>query len=107
MIDFACRLYHKVKEEDYGNGDEDDSIITEKLMKLSTEFSDCIRTQMVKGQRVIALCTPFMRRVHKIWPRCAEILFMDSSGNFDREQYRVFALLSHSYVGAWYYYYCK
>jgi len=92
------RLYHEVQKQDYGN-DDDDTIITEKLNKLSTEFPEHIRMQMVNGQRVIALCTPLMRRVHEFWPRSAEMMFMDSSGNFDREQYRVFALLSQSYVG--------
>lgn len=59
-----------------------------------------MRSKLVDNQWVVALCTPLMKRVHENWPLSSEMLFVDSTGNFDREQYRVFPLLAHGYAGA-------
>ncbi|XP_043229530.1 uncharacterized protein LOC122385369 [Amphibalanus amphitrite] len=48
---------------------------------------------------VVAIVTPLMRRVSQLWPRAAE-MFVDSSGNMDRSDSRLFLLLTHSPVGA-------
>ena len=49
---------------------------------------------------VVAVVTPLMRRVSQLWPRAGEMLFIDSSGNMDRSDSRLFLLLTHSPVGA-------
>lgn len=52
------------------------------------------------GQLMIAICTPVMRRVHGMWEYSRELLFVDSSGNMDRQNCRVFLFLTHSPAGA-------
>ena len=52
------------------------------------------------GQTIIALCTPLMRRVHATWQFSQEQVFVDSSGNMDRQDCRVFLFLTHSPGGA-------
>ena len=51
------------------------------------------------NQVVVAVCTPLMQRVHKLVKHSGEIVFCDASGNMDRNQCRVFVLLTHSCVG--------
>ena len=48
---------------------------------------------------IIAMCTPFMRRVHIHIQEAAEIVFVDASGGFDRDGYRIFLFMTHSKAG--------
>ena len=52
------------------------------------------------GQTIIALCTPLMQRVHATWQFSQELVFVDSSGNMDRQECWVFLFLMHSPCGA-------
>ena len=47
-------------------------------------------------QTVIAICTSLMRRVHQLWNYSREMVFVDSSGNMDRQNCRVFVFLKQS-----------
>jgi len=38
--------------------------------------------------------------VHEHWSVSSEIFFIDSTGNFDRQQFQVFALLIYGCAGA-------
>ena len=51
------------------------------------------------GQTVIAICTPLMKRVHRMIKESGEMIFVDSSGNCDRHNSRIFILLTHSSAG--------
>ena len=46
------------------------------------------------------MVTEFMKRVHLKWPYGRDMLFLDFTGNFDQQQYRVLVLLTHSFSGA-------
>lgn len=50
------------------------------------------------GAPLIAICSPLMKRVHKM-KRSGELYFVDSSGNMDRENCEVFLLLTHTCAG--------
>ena len=50
-------------------------------------------------QLVVAVCTPLMHRVHKLVKHSGEMVFIDATGNVDRNNCRVFLLLTHSCVG--------
>nr|XP_033481204.1 uncharacterized protein LOC117256028 [Epinephelus lanceolatus] len=52
-----------------------------------------------EGQLVIAICTPLMKRVHAKVRQSGEMLFIDSTGNCDCQNHRLFLLLTHSSVG--------
>lgn len=51
------------------------------------------------NQLVIAICTPMMRRVHARLKESSEMVFVDSTGNFNRHKHRLFLLLTHSSAG--------
>ena len=99
IVYFTFRLYREIRDEEYGNGNDNEAL-REKLDKLEKKFPDMMRWEMLDNQWIVALCTPLMKRVHENWSMCSEMLYVDSTGNFDREQYRVFPLLVHGYAGA-------
>lgn len=51
------------------------------------------------GQLVIIVCSPLMKRVHTKIRQSGEMVFVDSSGNCDRQNHRIFLLLTHSSAG--------
>lgn len=50
------------------------------------------------GTPLVAICSPLMKRTHSL-SNSGEMCFMDSSGNMDRENCRVFLLLTHTCAG--------
>jgi hypothetical protein len=54
---------------------------------------------LCSGSLVLAICSPLMKRVFEL-RTSHEIMFMDSSGNMDRHNSRVFLLLAPSAAGA-------
>ncbi|KAL1246500.1 hypothetical protein QQF64_034634 [Cirrhinus molitorella] len=50
------------------------------------------------GTPLVTICSPLMKRTHSL-SNSGEICFMDSSGNMDRENCRVFLLLIHACAG--------
>ena len=63
------------------------------------EGAECGKMSADSKNVIIVLCTPLMRRVHSMVPESAEIVFVDSSGNCDRTNSRVFLILTHSAIG--------
>ena len=66
--------------------------------------SDTGSTSMVvdstqDDQMIIAICTPLMQRVHTLHKHSGELVFIDASGNMDRDDCKVFLILTHSCVG--------
>ena len=55
--------------------------------------------QTSDNQTVIAICTPLMKRVHEKVKHSGEMVFVDSSGNCDRHNSRIFVMLTHSSAG--------
>ena len=50
-------------------------------------------------QTVVAMCTPLMRRVHRLWNCSRHLMFIDSSRSMGRHNCRAFLLLTYSPAG--------
>jgi len=48
---------------------------------------------------IIAMCTPFMKRVHSYMKEAGEIVSVDASGSFDKEHYRIYLFMTHCKAG--------
>ena len=60
----------------------------------------CVKVDTFNGGHLVAICTPLMKRVlHQYIPESGELVFVDASGGFDRDGYRVFLLMTHSKAG--------
>lgn len=78
------RLYYSIFKRDYGasSGDAMLENLQERLEVYNKEQCEtCGRMESTAdGQTVIALCTPVMKRIHRLERHSGEMLFMDSSG---------------------------
>ena len=63
------------------------------------ENENFIKSDCSSDAIIIAICTPLMKCVHKMIPHSGELVFMDAGGNMDRQNTRVFLLLTHSAAG--------
>ena len=100
----CCRLYYSIFRAEYGSpsGDKLQSVLEAKVAAYNESCgSTCAAVQLdADGRVIVAICTPLMKRVHSMWQYSAEMMFIDSSGGMDRQNYRVFLLLAHSPAGA-------
>jgi len=48
---------------------------------------------------IIAMCTPFMKRVHRHMKEAGEIVFVESSGGFDEDRYRIYLFMTYCKAG--------
>jgi hypothetical protein len=55
--------------------------------------------QSEQGQTVVVIIDPFMRRVHQTIPQSAELCFIDATSSLDRNDTKLFHLLSSSVIG--------
>lgn len=95
-------LYTKEFEREYGpmNSRDYNFLIT----KLSEYNEACGETpsaswEVSENECIIAICTPLMRRAHRLTPEASEVVFIDSSGTVDRDGHRIFLLLTHNESG--------
>lgn len=75
--------------------------LSARLAKYNSEHG-CVCAQMEEtrdGQVVVAICTPLMQRVHTRVQQSGELIFVDSSGNCDRQNHRLFLVITHSAAG--------
>lgn len=95
------RLYYDAFKMEYGDakGETVLKVLEEKIAEGKFGKNKIQFKTTSKGQRVIAVVTPLMLRVHENIKHSGEILFIDSSGNVDRQGHRVFLLLTHSCAG--------
>lgn len=104
FLSFYDRLFYKEFKRHYG--DTGGAKIMLFLDKMVQDFNEnqsdqCATIETTSdGQTVITICTPLMKRVHSMWKFNREMVFVDSSGNMDRQNCRVFLLLTHSPAGA-------
>ena len=105
-IVFLCylyRLYRSIFRDNYGNCEGDN--VMPSLQQIADQInSDTGSTSMVvnvttDNQVIVAICTPLMQRVHTLHKHSGELCFMDASGNMDRDDCKVFLILTHSCVG--------
>ena len=60
----------------------------------------CAKMEVTPDQQtIVAICTPLMQRVHESFKSSGEMIFVDSSGNCDRHNSRIFLVLTHSPAG--------
>ena len=97
------RLYKQLFESEYGPGYGEGMLekLKEEIKKLNEGFGDeCIAFKQISSEEfAVAVCTPCMKRTHKLWQSSGEMVFVDSSGTMDRLGLRVFILLTHSPLG--------
>ncbi|KAJ1526610.1 hypothetical protein ONE63_008196 [Megalurothrips usitatus] len=97
------KLFKKLSLKQYGPQCGVEMI--QAVKKFCDEYNNekgfvCCKMEEVQGTHItVAICTPLMRRVHKLLKSSAEIMFMDSSGNMDFMNCRVFLLLTPSVAG--------
>lgn len=96
-------LYYHIFKKTYGASSGEKMLIDmEKVIEQYNEDQHDLCATMERtedGQTIVALCTPLMKRVHKMVEHSAEMVFIDSSGNCDRHNTRIFVLLTHSTAG--------
>ncbi|KAK0147521.1 hypothetical protein N1851_012993 [Merluccius polli] len=101
-LSFCFRLYCNIFKRSYGelSGDAMLSSLQASLDAYNKkEGAECGKMSADSKNVIIVFCTPLMRRVHSMVPESAEIVFVDSSGNCDRTNSRVFLILTHSAIG--------
>jgi len=61
----------------------------------------CVAYEEFQGSNLIAICMPFMKRVHQQLPESGEIVYLESSGEMHKGKsgYYVFLLMTHSKAG--------
>ncbi|KAJ8278540.1 hypothetical protein GJAV_G00088710 [Gymnothorax javanicus] len=95
------RLYYAAGKAAYGS----DATMLKDLQQLvdqlnSKKGEDTIKMAETDNKQVVmAICTPLMKRVLEKVPQSGEMCFVDSSGNTNRHNVRVFLLMTHSCAG--------
>ncbi|XP_056156746.1 uncharacterized protein LOC130130908 [Lampris incognitus] len=102
-VHFCYRLYYKLFQRAYGSPSGEEMLVdlNGRLYQYNM-VQGATSAKMEKtedGHVIIAICTPVMKRVHTMLRESGEIVFVDSSGNCDRQNHRIFLFLSHSTVG--------
>ena len=59
----------------------------------------CLALAAHEDKHLLALCSPFMRRVHEHVAEAGEAVFVDSSTGFGRDNYRLLVLMTGSKAG--------
>ncbi|XP_072168858.1 uncharacterized protein [Diadema setosum] len=104
-VQFCYRLYAKIFRKRYGaaSGDEMYVELERKVHEFNEEQGQlCAKIEVTpESQTIVAICTPLMKRVHENIKNSGEMIFVDSSGNCDRHDSRIFVVivLTHSCAG--------
>ena len=92
-------VFTKLFKKEYGEHGNNDRL-NEFVEKINDEFGEvCVASEDCQSSKVLAICTPFMKRVHKYIKESGELMFVDSSGGMDRDGFRIFLLMTHSKAG--------
>lgn len=96
-------LYYSIFKKEYGEPTGFEMVSS--LQKFVNEYNEkngdiCAAINKEEDSLSVAICSPVMKRVHKYIKASSEIIFVDSSGNMDRHNTRVFLFLCPSCVGA-------
>ncbi|XP_071963577.1 uncharacterized protein [Antedon mediterranea] len=98
------RLFYKEFRTHHGDTDGAKMMLffDKKVQDFNENHNDeCVKLETTgDGQTIIVICTPLMKRVHSMWKISKEMVFVDSSGNMDCQNCRVFLLLRHSPASA-------
>lgn len=92
-------IYYDIRGNLFGKFSQDvTEVMLENLSKVQTDYIDSLKIEVDDGKPIVIM-TPFMRRVHGKINHFAEVVFMDSIGGLDSLLYRMFILITHSYMG--------
>ncbi|KAE8740735.1 hypothetical protein FOCC_FOCC013755 [Frankliniella occidentalis] len=100
---WCYQLYYKTFKAHYGvpDGQEMLQSLQDAVNKYNTDCgSVCAAVEKTDSDVVVAICTPLMKRVHLNLKTCSEMVFMDAGGGMDRQNNRIFVILSPSVAGA-------
>ncbi|XP_041461611.1 uncharacterized protein LOC121412915 [Lytechinus variegatus] len=101
-LHYTYRLYYQTFKKEYGEA-KGEFVLKELERRIEDgSLGDGVKLSLVGpegSQAAIAIVTPLMRRVHKLIKHSAELVFVDATGNMDRQGCRVFLLLTHSSCG--------
>lgn len=76
----------------------------EKLKSNVREYNQQLGRESVKlglldDKIIAAICTPLMQRVHEMWPCSSELVFLTSSVCMNKENHRIYVLMTYSPAG--------
>jgi len=92
-------VFRKLFNREYGSPDSS-AKLSEFVASINADQGElCIASEDYDSKSLVAICTPLMKRVHGHIEEAAELVFVDSSGGFDRDGFRVFMFLTHSKAG--------
>ena len=92
-------IFRKLFSREYGDPNDNANLI-EFVKNINMELNElCVIQEDYGTKALVAICTPFMKRVHENIEESAELMFVDSSGGFDRDGFRIFILLTHCKAG--------
>ncbi|XP_059401022.1 uncharacterized protein LOC132132600 isoform X2 [Carassius carassius] len=101
-LQFCYRLYQKLKKQEFGeqSGEGMLAALERQVESYNAACNDtCAKLKISSaGTPLVAICSPLMKQTHSL-SNSGEMCFMDSSGNMDRENCRVFLLLTHTCAG--------
>lgn len=96
--------YYKIFEQAYGAADGDAMLksLSQAIEKYNSECgSVCAASKKFDdSDYLVVLCSPLMKRVHKYLKSSGEMAFIDSGGQMDRHNTRIFPILAPSVMGA-------
>jgi len=75
------------------------SCVNVEIDNLCIVHEDYVDSKSTDTKFIIAMCTPFMKRVHSHMKEAGEIVSVDSSGGFDGNRYKVYLFLAHCNAG--------
>jgi len=84
------------------NGDLGGGRMTEAILKLQEEFPSCtilFQPKTAEAQMSLCIVTPLMKRVLKMTPQAAEIVFIDTTSHVDLQNNNVTPILTWSPAG--------
>lgn len=102
-LSYSYRLYYKNCSAEYGErkGEKVLQKLEDKLKEYDEATGGKGARMKIVGERnaAIAICTPLMHHVYSSIKHSGELVFIDASGNMDRQGCRVFLLLTHCCAG--------
>ena len=107
---WAFKFYRKWIQEKLGSYEGVDAYV--KVVNFVNEYNDLKSmdaddddipytkvSQTDDGETCVAICDPFMRRVHQLIPQSGDLLMMDATSNVDRSDTKIFHLMCPSPAG--------
>ena len=91
------RLYQKLFKEEYGTGANQGLSSLDNIKKVVTN-TERVAVEEHCGETIVVAVTPLMERAHTL-RESGEIVFIDASGNMDRDNLRVFLIMTWSAAG--------